>query len=75
MLNALKDVNEKTNKEEAKQIALQKEISELKNEIETLTSCQNDGLWGKIKCFFLDIKLFTKSLLAKFSGEVKYEKV
>ena len=75
MLNAMKEVNEKTNAEEQKQIELQKEISELKNEIETLTSCKNNDLWSRIRCFFYDIKLFTKSLISKFGSEVKYEKV
>ena len=74
-LNALKEVGEKTNAEEQKQIALQKEIAELKNEIETLTSCKNTDFWGKIRCFFYDIKLFAKSLISKLNSEVKYEKV
>ena len=72
MLNALKEVNQKADEEAQKQIKLQKELDEIKAELETLSACKNDDFWSKIKCFWYDTKMFFKGLIA---SEVKHEKV
>ena len=64
MLNAMKEVNQKTQEEEQKQIRLQKELDEINAELETLTACKNDDFWSKIKCFWYDTKMFFKGLIA-----------
>ncbi len=64
MLNAMKEVNQKAEEEEQKQIKLQKELEEIKAELETLSACKNDDFWSKVKCFWYDTKMFFKSLIA-----------
>lgn len=76
MLNAMKEVNQKANEEEQKQIKLQKELDEIKSDLESLSACKNDDLWSRIRCFWYDTKMFFKGLIAGIkASEVKYEKV
>ncbi|MCR4881077.1 MAG: tail fiber domain-containing protein [bacterium] len=78
MLNAINEVNKTTDEEAQRQAKLQKELQDLKAEIETLSACKRDDFWSRVRCFFYDTKLFIKSIIAqclKNDSEVNYEKV
>ena len=64
MLNALKEINSKTDKELKRQAKLQEELEEIQNDIEKLSACSANDFKSKIKCFFFDAKMFFKSLLS-----------
>jgi len=56
VLNALKEINEKTIEEEKKHEQLEKELNTLVAEIENLNQCKNAGFWGKILCKISSLK-------------------
>ncbi len=75
MLNALKEVEAKTEIEKTRQIELQNELIELKKELKSLTECKAADFWGRARCFIIDFKRLIKSFDIFHESEARYAKI